>query len=45
MSVSTLVINVAPGVKTEVIGLLNMNLSPKEVWERTRSYHYFRAVS
>jgi hypothetical protein len=44
MSVSTLIINVAPGLKTEVIGLLNMNLTPKETWERTRSYHYFRAA-
>jgi len=43
LSVSTLIINVAPGVRTEVIGLVNMNLTPKEARSQTRSYHYFRA--
>ena len=42
LAVSTLVINTAPGKQTEVIGLLNMHLSPADHMKRGRSFYYFR---
>jgi hypothetical protein len=41
LSVSTFVINVAPGFRTEVIGLLDNQLSRRKLSGRSRSYHFF----
>lgn len=41
LAISTFVINVAPGKKTEVIGILNLRLSNREMAERPRAFHYF----
>ncbi len=41
LAVSTFVINVAPGFRTEVIGLLDNRLSRRKLSGRSRSYHYF----
>ncbi len=44
LAVSAFIINVSPGRRTEVIGLLNIRSSPRDTNDRPRSFHYFRAV-
>jgi CheY-like chemotaxis protein len=41
LAMSTFVINCHPGKRTEVIGLLNLRVSPREMNARPRSFHYF----
>ncbi len=41
LSVSSFIINVAPGFRTEVIGLLDNKLSRRKLSGRSRTYHYF----
>lgn len=43
LAVSTFVINVQRNKRTEVIGLLNMHLSQRDMQERARSFQYFLA--
>jgi hypothetical protein len=45
LAASTLVINVDAGHRTEVIGLLNLNLAPRDLRGRSRSFQYFRTVA
>ena len=40
-SVSSFIVNVSPGVRSEFIGIFDLNLSPKEHHSRHPSFHYF----
>ncbi len=41
LSMSTFVINCNKGKRTEVVGLLNLRMSPRDMAGRPRSFHYF----
>ena len=43
LSMSSFVVNVLPGQKTEVIGFLDMQSTPRDVNLRPRRFHYFCA--
>lgn len=40
-SISSFIINCAPGTKTEVVGLVNLRMGARERATRPRSFHYF----